>query len=88
MPEWLCLKNGMLNIKTLELVPHDPGFMRLLNFLLNTIPNPKASASYGWFLETNIQTPEVIAQVQKFFGYCLYRRTHITKVLASARTGV
>lgn len=80
--EWICLDNCMLNLHTDEIRPHDPDF-----YFTNIVPvefNPDSTRRcerFEQFLETNIQTPEAIAQLQEFTGYCLLRSTDYQKCL-------
>ncbi len=81
-PEWLCIKNGMLNIDTLVLKPHHPDYYA--SYQLNVSFNPESNdMCTRWlkFLKETIQTPEVIDQVQEFFGYCFLKKTPFAKVL-------
>jgi putative DNA primase/helicase len=80
--DWVCLKNGMLNCKTLELKPHHPEYFA--TFELNVFYNPDSNRKCDFwlkFMETNIQTPCAIAQLQEFFGYCLTKETLFDKCL-------
>jgi putative DNA primase/helicase len=95
MPQWVCLKNGMLNLYTLEFKPHSPDFFSTIEInatwhFETDKPNPETLAIIAdkirpvrWikFLEETIQTAEVIMQVQEFFGYCLTRETKFGKAL-------
>ena len=81
-PEWLCIKNGMLNIETLVLKPHDPEYYA--SYQLNVSFNPESNnRCERWiqFLKETIQTPKVIDQVQEFFGYCFLKKTPFAKSL-------
>ena len=81
-PEWVCLQNGMFNLYTLELVPHDPDFLSTIKLGVNwhgeNTPKPKRWLAY---LAQTIQTPEVIMQAQEYSGYCLTRQTKFGKSL-------
>ena len=80
--EWINLKSGMLNLETFEVIPHDQSF-----YFTQMLPidfNPDSTQrcdNFLKYLETNIKTPEVIAQVQEFTGYCLVRHTKYEKAL-------
>ncbi|MDY0164319.1 phage/plasmid primase, P4 family [Desulfobotulus sp.] len=72
--DWVSVKNGDLNIRTLELRPHDPE--RFSSVEIPVVWYPRAGKTCSvWLrmLEQNIQTPEAIMQLQEFFGYCLDR---------------
>lgn len=80
--DWICVKNGMLNIDTLELESHDPDFFA--SYELGVVFNPdskKKCKRWIQFLKETVQTPEVIKQVQEFFGYCFLKRTPFAKCL-------
>lgn len=90
--EWICVQNGMLNIggviqgddkeNPFELVPHAPEFYA--SYELGVVFNPDADTRcLRWirYLQETVQTPEVILQVQEFFGYCLYKRSPFAKCL-------
>jgi putative DNA primase/helicase len=82
MTEWSCLKNGMLNYKTLEMREHSKEYFA--TYELNVSLNPdsqKVCQRWLQYLSETIQTPEAIAQVQEFFGYCLLRDVPFAKVL-------
>jgi putative DNA primase/helicase len=78
--DWINLQNGMLNIYTFEMRPHDPEF-----YFINIVPvvfDPKSQKRcerFEQYLSTNIVTPEVIAQLQEFTGYCLVRHANYEK---------
>ena len=82
MPDWVCLQNGMFNLYTLELVPHAPDFMSTIKLGVSwhgdETPRPERWLSY---LSETAQTPEVIMQLQEFFGYCMTRKTNFGKAL-------
>ncbi|MCW7755439.1 phage/plasmid primase, P4 family [Desulfobotulus sp. H1] len=73
--DWVTVKNGALNLKTLELKPHDPEHYASVELPVVWYPREgKTCGTWLRMLEQNIQTPEVIMQLQEFFGYCLDRR--------------
>lgn len=79
---WCCIQNGMLNLRTLELKPHSPDFYA--TYMLNVVFNPdskKRCDKLEKYLRETIQTPEVIAQMQEFAGYCMTRETRFQKCL-------
>ena len=70
----------MLNLKDLELRPHDRDFFSTQE--LGVAFDPKSEKTCPrWlrFLEETVQTPEPIAQLQEFCGYCLTRDTRFEK---------
>lgn len=82
MDDWACLQNGMLNLRTLDFQPHDPKYMATVKLGATwhdgAPPKPKR---WLQFLSETIETPEVIAQLQEFFGNCLTRITDFGKFL-------
>ena len=82
MTDWLCIKNCMINIRTLETKNHDPDFYASYQLGVTYNPNSKNKCD-RWLqlLDENIQTRPVIAQIQEYFGYCLYRGTPFAKCL-------
>lgn len=80
--DWVCVRNGMLNLETLELKPHDPEYYA--TYELNVFYDPDTDRRCDrWlnYLETNIKTPGAIAQLQEFSGYCLTKTTMFEKSL-------
>jgi len=79
---WINLKSGMLNIDTFDIIPHDREFYFTQMLPIDFDPqSDKKCATFLKFLETNIRTPEVIAQMQEFTGYCLVRHAKYEKAL-------
>jgi putative DNA primase/helicase len=80
--EWIGLRNGMLNFMTFEMVPHAPEFYCTHALPVSFDPeSPKRCDRWEQYLDTNIHTPEAIAQAQEFAGYCLVRHTRFEKCL-------
>jgi putative DNA primase/helicase len=80
--DWINLRSGMLNINTFEIIPHDPAFYFTQMLPIDFDPqSDKRCETFLKYLETNIQTPEVIAQLQEFTGYCLVRHAKYEKAL-------
>jgi putative DNA primase/helicase len=80
--DWLPVQNGMLNMCDYELVPHDQDFFNTY-VLPVSFKSHDTTACVRWlkYLEQTVQTPEVILQVQEFFGYCLTRNADYEKCL-------
>jgi putative DNA primase/helicase len=80
--EWLNLRSGMLNLSTFEIVPHDREFYFTQMLPIDFDPDSQRRCD-TWlkYLETNIGTPEVIAQLQEFTGYCFVRHSRYEKAL-------
>lgn len=80
--EWICLQNGMLNFMTFEIAPHAPDFYCTHALPVSFDPESKKRCErWERYLDTNIQTPEPIAQAQEFAGYCIVRHTRFEKCL-------
>lgn len=80
--DWVCVRNGMLNLQTLELKPHHPEYYA--TYELNVSYEPESDrVCKRWlqYLGTNIQTPGAIAQAQEFVGYCLTKDVLFAKCL-------
>ena len=77
--ELICMKNGLLNIETCELMPHSPKiiFTQRINIDYTRIKKcPKILA----FLESIIDTADMDC-VQEFIGYLLYRKYSFKKAV-------
>jgi putative DNA primase/helicase len=79
---WTCAENGMLNLETLEMRPHDKNFYNTYSLPVNVDLAPtKFCVRWLKFLSETVQNPKVIDQLQEFFGYCLTRDTRYAKAL-------
>lgn len=79
---WVCVKNGMLNLRTLDLAQHRKDFF--CSYQLPVMFDPDRTGRcerFLQYLEETIQTPGPIAQVQEFCGYCLTRDVRFEKAL-------
>ena len=79
---YFCVENGMYCIYEDKLHQHAKDFYA--TYMFPVIYGPEdVPVCDRWikFLEETIQTPEVIAQVQEFFGYCLTPSTAFEKCL-------
>lgn len=78
--ELVCVQNGLLNLMTLELIPHKKEY-----YFSNILPvsfDPEAPCDrWDQYLRESVQTPAVIAQLQEFAGYCMLRNTKYEKCL-------
>lgn len=81
-PELLCLPNGMLNLDTLEVLPHDRKYRAtvMLPWPFDAAAPADCPRFYRYLTETIIR-PRVIHEVQEFFGYCLWRGCEYEKAL-------
>lgn len=87
-PNLLCLKNGMFNTDTYEIIPHHKDYLASIHIDLDYDPEKPADCPrWRQFLEETIQTPEVIEQLQEFFGLCLTRERRYEKVLIMVGDG-
>jgi putative DNA primase/helicase len=71
-PELLSVKNGILNVKTRELKPHNPGFKTFVQ--LPTSYDSNATCPLFLQFIDQIMSAEDTKLVQEMFGYCLYRQ--------------
>jgi putative DNA primase/helicase len=81
-PEWICVKNGILNMNTFEIVPPDPDFFGTYSLPVEFNPD-SSDRCERWerYLIDSVQTPEAIMQLQEFAGYCLIRTAKYQKCL-------
>ena len=80
--DWICVENGMLNLRTLEFKDHDREF--LATFMLPVSWQPDSDKTCERFLkymDECIQTRGPIMQAQEFAGYCLTPSTAFEKCL-------
>lgn len=86
--DWICIKNGMLNMRTLELCAHDKKFLSTYQLPVTFDPDRETKCErFLQYLEETIQTPGPIAQVQEFAGYCLTREVCYEKALLALGPG-
>lgn len=82
MVDWVCVENGMLNLRTLELREHDREY--LSTFMLHVTYDPNSEKRCDLFLESmgmTVQTQGPMMQLQEFAGYCLTPSTAFEKCL-------
>jgi len=83
------VKNGMLDIRTMELIPHDPKYGSRTQLPVNY--NASAFSQQWWdFLKEIFPEDENSAKkwlLQQFFGYCLLRDCRYQKALFLYGTG-
>jgi putative DNA primase/helicase len=85
---WICLKNGMFNVDTLELAPHKKDYYATIQVNVHFNPDkPKNCPRWLKFLQETIQTKEPIEQLQEFYGYCLTRETRYEMCLITIGDG-
>jgi putative DNA primase/helicase len=79
---YFCVENGMYCIDEDKLYDHAKEFYATYMFPVIYDPeNVPVCTRWLQFLDETIQTAEVIAQVQEFFGYCLTPSTAYEKCL-------
>ena len=71
-PNLICFENGVLDLNTMELQPHNPKlfFRNVIHAKYN--PNAKAEKFLKW-LEEVLPDEESRLLAQEIFGYCFYR---------------
>ena len=77
--DYINLANGIFNIKTREITPHNPDYL-----FLHKLPityNPEAKCPVIQKFLSDILQPEDIPVIQEWFGYCLYRSYFIKKAM-------
>jgi len=80
--DWICLKNGMLNLSTFEMASHSPDFLCTYSLPVSFDQDTEKRCSrWEKYLEETVQTAEPIAQLQEFAGYCLTKNTMYQKAL-------
>ncbi|MDQ5987905.1 MAG: DNA primase [Syntrophus sp. SKADARSKE-3] len=80
--EFVCLQNGMLNIDTFEIFPHDKDYLSTFSLPVSLDPeSTKRCENFERFLETSVQDSECIAQMQEYAGYIITRNTKYQKCL-------
>lgn len=80
--DWICLQNGMFNLRTYEMAPHAPDYYCTYTLPVSFDPDSnKTCERWILFLKQTVQTPEAIAQLQEFTGYILVRHTEQEKSL-------
>lgn len=80
--DWVCVRNGMVNLQTFELHPHDPDYYATYEIPVRFNPDSDRRCD-RWlqFLHETVGTPQVIDQIQEFFGYCFTKDTRYQKCL-------
>ena len=77
-PFILNVKNGLLDLRTLQLKPHTPDFLSITKIPVNYNPNAKCER---WEkIVREIVAPEDIATLQEIFGYMLFGKIVTSKI--------
>ncbi len=75
----VCLNNGILNLKTKELISFNPKYYFKTKIPIDFIPKVKSELIINFISE--MCYPEDIPVIQEWFGFCLYRRYFIKKAI-------
>jgi len=81
-PELICCQNGMLDLDSGDLRPHDPALRCTIHFPYDWRPDDPPRCP--WFKRTLrecLDDPEVIDEVLEFLGYLLWCRQSFKKAL-------
>jgi len=73
----ICLNNGVLNLKTMKLLPHKPEYRFMSKIPVNYVEGVKCPKIEDFIHD--ILYEDDIAVIQEWFGYLLYRGYHIKK---------
>jgi len=76
--EYLCLQNGLLNIKTWELEPHTP-YQVFFEKLPVTYNEESDTDTIQRFVEALVKKQEDVRTIQEIFGYCLLKNYKFKK---------
>lgn len=80
--DWICIKNGMLNIMTLEMQPHSQEYFSTYQLPVEFNPDsPARCERFLAYLHQTVQTAGPIMQIQEFMGYMMLRNCRFGKVL-------
>lgn len=79
------LNNGVLDINTMKLSPHDPKYKFLNKIPINYKPKAKCKKTQKFF--TEVLKEDAIAPMQEMFGYCLFRGYKIHSLFIMRGTG-
>jgi putative DNA primase/helicase len=81
-PDILCLKNGNFNLRNGEIRPFKREHFCTYQLGVSFDPDrPAKCERWQQHLIDTVQIPEVIAEFQEFYGYCLTRETRFEKAL-------
>ncbi|MBI5522700.1 MAG: toprim domain-containing protein [Desulfarculus sp.] len=81
-PEYLCLPNGMLHLDSLSILPHDPAYRCTYIFPWEFDPHrPQDCPMWKQVLARAIDDRQVRAELQEFYGYCLWPDCRYEKAL-------
>ena len=80
---WINFKNGMLDVRTMELLPHDPKYYAVNQIPYDYDPGYKipAGSVVGKFIEIKFPDPEDRRMFLQYCGYCMTTETNWQKFL-------
>ncbi len=83
--EYINFNNGILNLKTMKLIPHSTDFRFVQKLPINYNPKAKCPKIIEFF--NDVCKPEDIDTVQEMFGYILYRSYEVSAAFILYGTG-
>lgn len=83
--DYVNLKNGRLNWRTRELIPHDPRIFEIVQLPITYDPEA-ACPVFDHYLETTLDN-DVIQLVEEIMGYCLIPNTKYEKAIMCTGAG-
>lgn len=79
--KYTCIKNGVLDLETGELLPHNPDYK--FTFQLPITYNPDAQCpGIDQFLLDIVQDPKDAETIIQYFAYCIHREYPTAKIIA------
>lgn len=79
--DWVCVENGMLNLRSLEFRDHDREYLSTFMLPVTWSDSGRECVRFLEYLGQNVQTDGPIMQLQEFSGYCLTTSTSYEKCL-------
>lgn len=79
------VKNGMLNWKTGELLPHDPKYVSVIQINADYLPDAKCEIVDKFFAD--VLPPDEVPLVEEFMGYLMIPDTSYAKCLVGVGEG-
>ncbi len=79
---WVCFKNGFLDLKTLDMHPHDPKYNNIVQIPHEWNPSHMAEGSITeTFLKDFIKNPDDCEMFLEYAGLCMTPDMHFQKML-------
>ena len=79
--DYLNVKNGLFNLKSMELVDHQDAYHTIIQIPCDYLPEVNCEEWISFLTEVLGDEPEKIDILQEFFGYCLTPLTNQEKAL-------